>query len=194
MTRLVLPDAHAARDLATFAARAHAVAPTGSVRLFGAGAALACWAGVLEGQGLLGSGLVLGLRVVALPQPFAGDVTLASERLAAAATGAADAVGTSGEGPVLDLDSDPLPPRWTAQTPPRSGWEPVGRIAHDDVVAASRAKDPAAQADSLPDAMTNAVAIALRGLGLLPAGCDPVLYRTGPWRRLSTPAGHVLTR
>lgn len=187
MTRLLLPDAEAAADLATYAGRARAIAPAGSVRLVAAGTALACYAGILDGSGLFGEGLVVGLRVVSLAEPADADLTLTSERLLAELAGGS---------PVLDLTPDAVPPRWAAQTPPRSGWEPLGLLDTEDLREASRSKDVLAQVDGLPKGITHGVALAMRGLGLLTVDGEPhpVLYRSGQWLRLSTPLGHVLTR
>lgn len=190
MTRLTLPDAEALADLATFAGRAHAIAPNGSIRLLAADTALACQAGILDGDGLFGEGVVIGLRVLALAEPTDADLTVTTARLL-------DAVRELPDGATsLDLDADPVPPRWVAQSPPRGGWEALGMLDTEDLREASRSRDVQAQVEGLPRGITHAVALAMRGLGLLAVDGEqhPVLYRSGPWLRLSTPLGHVLTR
>jgi hypothetical protein len=125
----------------------------------------------------------------------------------------------SGGGPV-DL---PVPPTsvpdaaWAGVAPPRRGWEPVGLVpihALDEV-----ARDGVAQiVEGAPQGSGAAAVAQLRGrvwgrhlspetgdapaglafaakaLGFLREGEPAALYRSGPWTRLTTSAGHVLAR
>ena len=179
--RLFLPDAAAVGDIATLAGRARSLAPNGSLRLVAAGRTLACYAGILDGSGLFGAGMVLGLRVLELAEPADADITVRTATLS-----------DLGGGRVVDLEPDGPIPRWAAQTPPRTGWEPLGVVDGTHLHAAATSRDLLAQADGLPRGITHGVALAIRGLGILDG--DPGLHRSGPWLRLTTRRGHVLTR
>lgn len=132
---LIFDDVEALQDLGTFVARAKALDADGGIRLQARGRVLAAWVQVLPGQGLLGSGLVLGLRVMTLDGDHDVDVTVPlaalSDRLARrAATGDVSAT--------LSLPPMTLDAPWSAITPPRAGWSPVGSIADDELLDAAR--------------------------------------------------------
>lgn len=205
MTSLRLEDERAAADFATFVGRALRVNPDGALRLQAAGEVLACWVEVLPGRGLVHSGLALGLRVQRLAEPASLDtaVSLAALR---------DRIARG-----LD-DAIPVPPHevsapWLAISPPRSDWEPVAELSVERLRDAARVgvlevadgapegSGAAAVADLRHRVWTRAVdevvpagaAFAADALGFL-VGETAVVHRRGPWTRLSTPAGYVLTR
>lgn len=209
MTPLRLLDAPTAADLATYVRRARALDAEGDVRLQAAGPVLAAWTCVLPGQGLLGAGLVLGLRTYALAEPVEPvDVTVP---LAAVGDRLAHDAAT------LPLPPMTTSPAWAALTPPRGGWEPVGEIASDALAAVAKAgieevatgapsgSGAAAVADlrrrvwgratATEPAVPGGAAFGMHALGFLAAREEPVtVHRAGPWTRLSSRGGHVLTR
>lgn len=205
MTQLRLEDDRAAADFATFVGRALRVNPEGALRMQSAGEVLACWVEVLPGRGLMHSGLALALRVQRLAEPVTVDTAVAltalRDRIARGIT-----------------DTIPVPPQevsapWLAITPPRSGWEPVASIAVDRLREAARigvlevadgapaGSGAAAVADlrqrvwsrPVADVVPAGAAFAADALGFL-VGDSAAVHRAGPWTRLSSPAGYVLTR
>ncbi len=152
---LAFGDVEALQDLGTFVARAKALDPDGGIRLQARGDVLAAWVQVLPGQGLLGSGLVLGLRVMTLEGDHDSDVTVPlaamSDRLARrAATGDVSAA--------LSLPPMTLDVPWSAISPPRAGWLPVGSIADDELLRAARAGIEAVAQGTPPGSGAAAVA------------------------------------
>ncbi|HSP60564.1 MAG TPA: hypothetical protein VLO09_05850, partial [Ornithinimicrobium sp.] len=128
-------DGETVADLATYAGRALTLDEDGAVRLQASGRVLAAWVCVLPGQGLTRSGTVLGLRTMPLADEHDLDVAVPlrglTDRFARrAATGDA--------GTELAVPPSTVSPPWTALTPPRGGWEPVGRVAVGDLLAAAR--------------------------------------------------------
>lgn len=116
-------DAASLQDLGKYVRRGRRVNEQG-IRLQAQGRVVAAWLPVMT-PGSLNSRIpaVLGLRTMALAEHTEADVTVElasiSERLARLNPAS------------MDL---PLPPAginapWTAVTPPRSGWEPRGRLA-----------------------------------------------------------------
>lgn len=204
---LVLPDAATAADLATYVARARRVDPDGAVRLVVHGPALAAYVSPVHGSG---GPTVLGLRVLPLAQPAEVDRTVS---LAAVADRLARPTGEL---------AVPLPPadvtdaRWAGISPPRSGWEALGAVGTSRLTMAARAGVEEIAAGAGAGAGAAAVARLralvwgrpLEGLDDVPAGAafvadalgfvtpdEPVtLHACGPWRRLTTPRGHVLMR
>lgn len=211
-SQLVLADAESLQDLGRYAARARSVDGDGAIRLQAVGPILASWVGVLPGSGLMGSGTTIGLRTSALAEPAELDVIVP---LAAVS----DRVARPGERAVLPVPPMTVKAPWAALSPPRSGWQPVGsigaaalqRIASEGIgevadgtpdgagapaVTALRAQvwgrvvaggDEAAE---LPAAL----AFAAYALGFLTPGAESTVATNGRWTRLSTPAGHTLTR
>lgn len=205
MTDLRLDDERSAADFATFVGRALRVNPDGALRLQAAGEVLACWVEVLPGRGLMRSGLALALRVQRLAEPAWLDTAVA---LAALRDRLARGI----------IDTIPVPPQevsapWLAITPPRSGWQPVASVTVERLRDAARVgvlevadgtppgAGAAAVADlrqrvwsrSVDDVVPAGAAFAADALGFL-AGEAAQVHRAGPWTRLSTPAGYVLTR
>jgi len=206
---LAFADSEALEDLRTYVTRARALDPDGAMRLQAHGTVLAVYVGALPGHGLMATGAVIGLRVMALAEATQGDedvdvtVSLASvsERLARGRT-----------------SSFSIPPAtvrvgWAAISPPRSGWEPVGTLSVADlktvaaqgiaeiaknapegsgahVVAALRQQVWARDARTTPPIPSGA-AFAAYTLGFLTQERARVLAH-GRWTRLSTATGHVL--
>ena len=216
MSEQLLVPAAALADLATYVGRARRVDPDGAVRLVGVGTALAVYVSPVHGGG---GPTVLGLRVLPLADPSDVDTTVAlaavTDRLAhltTAVTAPADEPVALSVPPVHVTDAG-----WAGVSPPRGGWEPVDAVARPVLDTAVRA---GAQeiADGAPEGSGASAVARLRALVWgrdvpghpgLPAGAAfaadalgflgpesddvPVLAR-GPWRRLSTPRGHVLAR
>jgi hypothetical protein len=128
---LRLADAAALSDLGRYAARARSVDGEGAMRLQADGAVLAAWVGVLPGSGILAEGTVLGLRTFALAEPADLDVLVPIGAIADR-TAHADSPA--------DL---PVPPTralapWSALTPPRGPWEPIGVLPGDLLASVAR--------------------------------------------------------
>nr|MDQ3383405.1 hypothetical protein [Actinomycetota bacterium] len=129
-------DVESLQDLATFVSRARTVDADGTIRLQVSGDALAAWVCVLPGRGLLGQGVVLGLRVMPLAPGSARAMDVAvplgtiTDRLARRSS--AGDVGSS-----LPVPPGTVTPSWTALTPPRAGWEAVGSVPAESLLAAA---------------------------------------------------------
>ncbi|WP_109474460.1 hypothetical protein [Ornithinimicrobium cavernae] len=212
---LEFPDVESLQDLGIFVGRARTLMEEGAVRLQVSGTVLAAWVCVLPGRGLVGQGVVLGLRTMplaALRGATALDVTVplaaVSDRLARR--------GSSGDvGTVLPVPPMTTTEQWTALTPARSGWEQVGVIPADDLLEAARA-GIAEIAQGAPEGsgghavaalrervwgrpvgdgtLTAGAGLAAYGLGFARPGGEVSVFRAGPWLRASTPVGHILTR
>lgn len=208
MTALHLSDADAAADLARYAQRAKRLDPEGGMRLQALGSVLAVWVRVLPGDGLTQSGLVLGLRTMALTEPNEVDVTVPIGAIT-------DRISRDGTG-VVPVPPATLTEPWAVVTPPRAEWEDVGRLEPDAIREAARAGIEEV-ATGAPEGSGAAIvaelrrrvwarptptqpaipaggALGLETLGFL-VGRGPVeVRRQGPWTRLTTPFGHVLVR
>lgn len=209
MTSLRLADAESAADLTTYLARARRVDDGGDVRLQAVGPVLAAWTCVLPGRGLGNGGLVLGLRTFALAEPLDRDLTVpisaVTDRLARGGTEISDPPVTSS-------------PPWAAISPPRSGWEPVGRVPEERLLShalegiaevaqgAPEGSGAAAVADlrsrvwgrdtaTVPPVPAG-TAFGLHALGFLrPApGTTARVHAAGPWTRVATERGFVIAR
>lgn len=217
--RLTFADGETLADLGTLVARARSLEPEGAIRLQARGGVLAAWVCVVPGQGLTGSGLVLGLRTMALAGEQDLDVTVA---LAAMGDRFARR-STNGEaGTTLQVPPAEVSPRWAGVLPPRGGWEPVGTVGTADLLAAAE-EGIAEVAQGAPEgsgaaavgmlrsrvwsrevldasgAPTGAPAgagLAARVLGFARGGDErsASVHRHGAWTRVSLPAGHVLSR
>ncbi|GMA18667.1 hypothetical protein [Arsenicicoccus piscis] len=203
---LVLPDPESLADVRTFVGRATALDSAGAVRLQATGDVLALTVGVLPGSGLLHAGLTLGMRVVRLGAPAELDTTVSFAALA-------DRFPRLGStATALPVPPTEVFPEWRAQTPPRGPWEPLGAVAvtrlrraaqtgmdeitrsasGGTVTEARRREVWAARVEQAPD-LPSGAAFAAHGLGFL-VGDQLEVYRSGSWRRLSSPVGHVLVR
>lgn len=213
---LSFPDAESVADLATFVARARTLDQDGAARLQAVGRVLAVWVGVLPGEGLLRSGVVLGLRTMRLDEPLDLDVTVP---LAALTDRFARRAATGEVGTRLPVPPAEVAPPWAAVSPPRGGWEPVGVLAAGEVDAAARA-GIAEVAQGAPEGSGSAAVAALRrrvwarpvgeqgvaaevpsgsalavhALGFAARDAELAVHRAGGWLRVSSPLGHVLTR
>lgn len=211
VSELVLTDSESLQDLGRYAARARALDADGAVRLQAVGPVLASWVCVLPGSGLMGTGTTLGLRTSALAVPAELDVVVP---LAAVS----DRVARPGERAVLPVPPMTVSAAWAAVSPPRSGWQPVGVVGADALQAVA-SQGIAEVADGTPDgagahAVTAlrervwgrmvsgadavsypaALAFAAYALGFLTPGAEAAIATNGRWTRLSSPAGHALTR
>jgi hypothetical protein len=207
-------DVEAIQDLGTYVARARHLDADGAVRLVASGPVLAAWVRVLPGQGLLGQGLVLGLRVMPLDGDHDLDTTVPLG-------GVADRLARRAAEGRVDTEL-PVPPTtvaapWTALTPPRTGWQVVAEVDPDllvetarqgiaavaqgtpggagaQAVAALRARIWGVDLPGTPPGTPAGTAFAAYSLGFVRPGEPAVVRRQGPWTRLSTTAGHVLAR
>ncbi len=200
-------DTETLADLGTYVTRARSLDPDGAIRLQAFGSKLAAYVGVLPGQGLMTTGAIIGLRVMALSEPAELDLTVSlasvAERLARP--------GTS----ILSLPPTTVSVGWAATAPPRSGWEPVGELSIADLktaaaqgiaeiaqggpegsgsvaVAALRQRVWARDSRTTPPIPSGA-AFAAYALGFLMQESARV-FAHGRWTRLSTATGHVLVR
>lgn len=208
-----LADTDTRSDLALLLTRARRVDPDGDARLSGHGLVLAVYVCPLRGTGLP---TVLGLRTLALAQPWTGD-------LVTPLGGLADRLARKTPDATL-----PLPPvhsssvEWAGESPPRSGWQQVGEVPAGEVAAraAAGADEISAGAPDRPGApalaklraavwsrpapwstgwsvpVPDGACFAADALGFLGGALDhwsPVAVHAGSsWLRLSTRLGHVL--
>ncbi|WP_238335737.1 hypothetical protein [Serinicoccus kebangsaanensis] len=158
---LAFPDGEGLADLATYVRRAARLDPDGAVRLQVAGSrpVLAAWVCVLPGVGLLRSGLVLGLRTTALA---AGSAVLDTTVPLAGLTDRFARRGASRDASTeLPVPPTTLAPAWAALSPPRGGWEPVGRLPVELLVRAAR-EGIAEVAEGTPEGAGSAAVETLR--------------------------------
>lgn len=224
---LTFVDAASLSDLGRYAARARALDEEAAVRLQavtgGSGeSVLAAYVGVLPGSGLLGEGLVLGLRTFALAVPTDLDVIVPIGAVT-------DRTARNPGSRTLPVPPTRLVPAWASITPPRSGWEYAGVADADDLAAVARAgleevsaavrergvaagltkqqvwgatvsytseaAGRASAADPAPAVELGAgVALAAYALGFLRPGEQVQVFRTNRWTRVSATGGHVLAR
>lgn len=208
-------DVESLQDLGTFVGRARTVSGEGSIRLQVSGTVLAAWVCVLPGRGVLGQGVVLGLRTMPLVPGSADlDVTVP---LAAVSDRMARRASTGDTSTLLPVPPMQVAEKWTALTPPRSDWEPTDPISGDLLLEVAR--DGIAEiTQGAPEGSGGLAVTALRervwgrtvseehptvtagtglaaySLGFVRPGQQVPAFRSGPWLRLSTPAGHILTR
>lgn len=215
MSTLLLPDAGTLADLVTYLGRAQRVDPGGAVRLVARERVLAAYVSPVHGGG---GPTVIGLRVVPLADAGdgAGDGATALDATVPLAAMADRFARLSGSLAFAVPPAQAPDATWAGMSPPRSGWQVVGAIARDLLVDAARhgVEEVAA---GVPEGAGSAAVARLRalvwgrdlpGVERVPAGAayaaeslgfvgadEPVaLYAAGPWRRLTTSRGHVLTR
>jgi hypothetical protein len=201
-------------DLATFVSRAQRVDPSGSARLVALGPILAAYTSPVNGSG---GPTVLALRVQPLLVESELDITVP---LVALSDRFARLLRRTGDWELPLPPTQAVGPAWAGLSPPRAGWTPVGELTSDDVMNAARRGGEEIVAGA-PEGSGAAAVARLRALvwgrPLEPAGRDPVdvpagaafaldamgfvtpgesvpVHAQGPWRRLSTSRGHVLTR
>lgn len=210
---LTFADVESLVDLSTYVGRARAYDGAGAMRLQAVGEVLAAWVCVLPGRDLLGSGTVLGLRTMPLAGEHRLDTTVPlaglSDRFARRGV-------TADTSAVLTVPPTTVSPPWGGVTPPRGGWAPVGEIGGDTLLEAART-GIAEVAQGTPQAAGAPAVAALRarvwgrplehgvpagaGLGAFVLGFAregspqaATVHRSGPWTRVSLPAGHLLCR
>lgn len=205
MGELRFPDSESFEDLRTYITRARTLDADGAIRFQCRGLALAAYVDVLPGRGVMTTGAIIGLRVMALAEPADVDVTVSldsvRERLA--------------RGRVSTFSIPPTTVRvgWAAVAPPRAGWEIVGDLSVHDLkttatqgiaeiaqgspqgsrasaVAALRERVWARDSGTTPPVPAGA-AFAAYALGFLTQETARV-FAHGRWIRLSTATGHVL--
>jgi hypothetical protein len=217
-----LADTPTLDDLQVFLARAARI-EEGSVRMIAGSGVLAVYAAVFYPKGLLDeSPTVLGLRTLAMTQPaesFDVVVPIRSllqrlETVQSARHAAGDAADE--DGPVtIRLPMEVNTVTWSAISPPRGGWRPIGVTAPAVLDHAARSGIEEV-AGAVPDAVGEQIVRRVRtevwsrgidGLEHVPAGAafaalslgflgdDEVrLFETGPWTRLTTSRGHILVK
>lgn len=205
---ITLPGPSELDDLAVLTGRAKRLDPEGAMRLQCAEGRLATWVCVVQGAGVLGDGTVLGLRAAQADCPRPVDVVVplaaVTDRLAARGADTAD----------FSVPPTEVRAGWASISPPRGGWEAVARIDEGDLAAVARAgieeitvgapegSGAAAVADlrrrvwgaPVGVGWPRGLAFGAQALGFLGDDREAVLWRTGPWWRLSTQRGHVLAR
>ncbi|MFW5471952.1 hypothetical protein ACOCJ5_01450 [Knoellia sp. CPCC 206450] len=224
VSELVLADPESLQDLGRYAARARALDADGAVRLQAVGSVLASWVCVLPGAGLMGTGTTLGLRTSALDVPAELDVLVplaaVSDRVARPGERAVLPVPPMTGSAAWAAVS---PPRSGWQVVGSVGSEALQRVASDGIaevadgtpegagsaaVAALRERvwgriigtadgDVGGGASDLEKggpAYPAALAFAGYALGFLTAGAESTIATNGRWTRLTTSAGHALTR
>jgi len=202
------------QDLGTYVARARSLDADGAARLQGRGEVLAAWVQVLPGQGLLGSGLVLGLRVMKLDGAHELDATVP---LAAVSDRLARRQSAGDVSAALQLPPMRVTPSWAAISPPRSGWVPRGEVTHvalvqtarDGIEAVARGTPAGAGAAAVASlrarvwgrqlsddsaAPPAGMALAAHTLGFTGPDDTGTVLTSGPWTRLSLRNGEVLAR
>ncbi len=218
VSELVLADAESLQDLGRYAARARALDADGAVRLQAVGNVLASWVGVLPGSGLMGTGTTIGLRTSALAVPAELDVVVplgaVSDRVArpgeravlpvppmtVSAAWAAVSPPRSGWQVVGTVSAEAL--QRTASegiaevadgTPDGAGSAAVAALRErvwGRVVSGADGDGGGGDGPTYPAAL----AFAAYALGFLTQGSESTMATNGRWTRLTTPAGHALTR
>ncbi|CAN7381271.1 hypothetical protein [Knoellia sp. LjRoot47] len=224
VSELVLADAESLQDLGRYAARARALDADGAVRLQAVGPVLASWVGVLPGSGLMGTGTTVGLRTSALAVPAELDVVVplaaVSDRVARPGERAVLPVPPMTVSAAWAAVS---PPRSGWQVVGSVGSEALQRVASEGIAeVADGTPDGAGSAavatlrERVWGRMVSAVdgadvreagtgsqggaaypaalAFAAYALGFLTLGGESTLATNGRWTRLTTQAGHALTR
>ncbi|MFC7402589.1 hypothetical protein [Citricoccus sp. GCM10030269] len=216
---ITLEDQDAVADVERYCTRAKVMSDTG-VRLQVVGSVLAAWVSVLQPRGLGDQvPVVLGLRTFRLVEGrhdgFDAVFALSSvlERLARMTSTGSTAFTPP---PVAEQAA------WAAVTPPRTGWTPAATVSDDELQQIARdgireladalPADPGASmvaqaraavwgrllGASSPDGedgfLPAGAAFAAHGLGFLTREGTTSVHTSGPWVRLTGPAGFVLCR
>jgi hypothetical protein len=216
---LRLPDGVALADLATLVGRARTADPDGAARLSAVSGVLAVYVCPIQVPGAL---LVLGLRTMHLSSPTELDVTVGLADLADCCAAAAEKPPEGPV--EVPLPSVQVRAPWAGVSPPRSGWAPAGQVEARRMLEAARAGAAEIAAGTPPSAGAAAVArlrslvwgrplpapgtdlatpagvpagmaFAADVLGFARDGDPPApVHQAGPWSRLTTPRGYVLSR
>jgi hypothetical protein len=211
---LRFPDADTVADLTTFLGRAQRADLGGAARLVGHGDVLVVYVSPVHGGG---GPVVLGLRAQLLAAPSSADVTVPLAALLGELSRQPEAPAPGGQPAVAVPAARAIEATWAGTSPPRRGWEPVGAVDADvlreqadagiaEVAAGAPAGAGAAAVAGLrarvwgrplaapvPEVPAG-VSFALAALGYLDAAGPAMVYRAGPWWRVTTSAGHVLAR
>jgi hypothetical protein len=213
-----LVDALSLGDLKVYLGRAARVG-TGSVRLIGGQGVLAVYSSVLAPKGLLDGGpTVLGLRTFALTDRDVAFDEIVSIRALLDRLALLSVVVNGETGPVeVQLPPAEGPTAWAGISPPRGGWTNLGLVdsalleksAGEGISEVAAALPPDTGEQLVHKVRTEVWGRPIEGIGRQTAAGaafaavslgflrpdDPVaLYESGPWTRLSTRRGHVLTR
>ncbi len=211
-------DVESLQDLGTYVARARSLEDSGAIRLQAAGRVLAAWVCVLPGRGVLGEGVVLALRAMPLATEHQLDVTVP---LAAIADRMARRAATGEVSASLAVPPTTVSAPWSALTPPRGGWTPVGQLSSSVLLDAAR-QGIAAVAEGTPTgpdgrpaagvhalsalrravwgeplgvgSVTAGAGLAALGMGFAREGEEAAVHSAGPWTRVTLSRGHVLQR
>lgn len=210
MSGIVLADAESQDDLKRYATILRTADADAGIRLVASGPVLAAYVCVVPGRGITGGGTVLGLRTFAVEPGEDVDVVVP-------AAAVLDRIAY-GRAHHPDRYEIPVPPMslfepWAAQSPPRSGWEPAGEFDAEYLIREVRvgitelgeagtglaAQVGALRARVWGEPLTGShaprgLAFAAYRLRFLTPGEPARLFRSGPWWRLSTAAGHALAR
>ncbi|GAA4284003.1 hypothetical protein GCM10022261_15340 [Brevibacterium daeguense] len=221
MTDIVLDDAHAFADWRVLTNRAARLDPDGAMRVSVFGTVLVLTVSPLHPHGIGDeTPLELGMRMLALPQSE-HDGLDAVVPLAAIADrfARAEALGTL----TMPLPPQEVRAAWAGVAPPRGPWELLGSLPAADftrtaeagiaevaagtpsgagsaAVAAlrrrvwSRPMEFGSVFDAVSPAPNAGASFALHGLGFLASADRVEVRRSDQWLRMSTAAGHVLTR
>lgn len=205
-SRLLFPDAEAAADLLTFAARAARLGD-GAVRLRAMGGTLVTSCAPLAPRGLMDpTPTVLGLRASAVDPELECDLVVPAESLAPALD----------DPTAVTLPATAVTAAWAGVSPPRGGWTASGTLSASTLAARAQ-WGIAAVADGVPtdagedavravraqvwgppdDALAGlplGVAFAAFALGFIAGEEDAPVRRAGPWTRVTLARGHVLVR
>lgn len=210
MQTIELADQQTYSDLVTYCTRARALDADGALRLQAQQSALAVWVGVQSSRELSGHGTTLGLRVLGLATPMQLDTIVPTaavgDRLARAA------VSTR-----LEVPPQQVRASWASVSPPIGEWVPAGSLAVSELqqiaqqgVAEIAQGAPAGSGSAAVEDLRRrvwgrplpgerattlpaSVAFAAYALGFL-TGDAAQVFTSGRWHRVTTPAGHVLTR
>jgi hypothetical protein len=216
-TAFTLQDSLSLDDLTTYLSRAGRV-EDGSVRLIAGNGVLAVYVAVFYPSGLLDeSPTVLGLRTFRLTETEAFDAVVPVGSLLQRLQNRRNDVTDAADPVTVTLPMQVHTVSWAAISPPRGGWTPLDPTSSSVLDAAGRAGiDEVATA--IPTGTGEQIVHRVRsgvwgrpipGLEHVPAGAgfaalslgflgpteEPVqIFETGPWTRLTTRRGHVLTK
>lgn len=211
-----LQDSLALDDLSTYLSRAGRV-EDGSVRLIATSGVLAVYVATFYPSGLLDeSPTVLGLRTFSLPERETFDAVVPVGSLLQRLTNKKSEVTDAAAPVTLNLPMQVHTVSWAAISPPRGGWTPLPGTTSRLLDEVARAGIDAV-AGAIPDGVGEQIVHRvrsevwgqpIRGLEHVPAGAafaalslgflsgdeDVQIFETGPWTRLTTKRGHVLTK
>jgi len=211
-----LQDSLALDDLSTFLSRAGRV-EDGSVRLVATSGVLAVYVAVFYPSGLLDeSPTVLGLRTFALPEKETFDAVVPVGSLLQRLANKKNEVTDAAAPVAVTLPMQVHTVSWAAISPPRGGWTPLpgttsrllDEVARGGIDAVAGAIPDGAGEQIVHRVRSEVWGQPIRGLEHVPAGAgfaalslgflsgdeDVLIFETGPWTRLTTKRGHVLTK